>query len=92
MQDDYAKTAAQIRGARAILDWSQTELAERTGLTQRSIHRLEQGASDVRRSTALAIAQVFVEAGIQFDDASPGGFKIVVLSEAIKRQKAKARK
>jgi DNA-binding XRE family transcriptional regulator len=79
---EAAKFAAQVRGARAILNWSQTELGERTGFTQRSIHKLEQG-SDIRRSTALAIVKAFRDAGIDFEELPSGPFKIVVSLQAL---------
>ena len=40
--------AAKIRLARAVLGWSQTELGPRIGLTQRAIHKLEQGETEPR--------------------------------------------
>ena len=35
--------ATKIRMVRAVLGWSQTELGLQVGLTQRAIHKLEQG-------------------------------------------------
>lgn len=75
---DRIEMAAKVRGARAVLGWSQTELGKRTGLAQRSIHKLEQGSVDMRRSTALALEKVFGQARVQFEDIPSGGFKIVV--------------
>jgi predicted transcriptional regulator len=69
--------ARMIRGARAVLGWSQSELANRTGLSQPSVHRIEQGASDLRRSTVVTLERVFVTAGITFETLSEGGFRIV---------------
>jgi predicted transcriptional regulator len=91
-QLDYAKMAAQVRGARAVLNWSQTELGARAGLTQRSIHRLEQGASDIRRSTVLAIEHVFSEAGVQFESLPDSGFKIVISGRTLKKVSLAGRK
>jgi DNA-binding XRE family transcriptional regulator len=85
---EVAKFAAQVRGARAILNWSQTELGERAGFTQRSIHKLEQGSVDIRRSTALAIVKAFRDAGIDFEELPSGPFKIVVSLQALESRTA----
>jgi predicted transcriptional regulator len=69
--------AAKVRGARAVLGWSQTQLAKKVGITQPTIHRVEQGSGDLKRSTALAIEEVLAKAGIAFEPFE-GGFKIVV--------------
>ena len=74
--------AAKIRAARAVLNWSQVDLAGRVGVAQPSIHRIEQGSVDVRRSTAIAIERAFIEAGIRFEDLEDGGFKLVVPRKA----------
>jgi DNA-binding XRE family transcriptional regulator len=92
LQLDSAKMAAQIRGARAVLNWSQTDLAARAGLTQHTVHRLEQGTSDIRRSTALAIENVLSEAGVQFEQLPDSGFKIVISGRTLRKVRATARK
>ena len=69
--------ARMIRGARAVLGWSQSELANRVGLSQPSIHRIEQGTSDLRRSTVVALEKLLMTAGITFETFSGGGFRIV---------------
>src|SRR5215216_5396221 len=84
--------AAQVRGARAILNWSQTELGARAGFTQRSIHRLEQGSVHIRRATALAIVKLFNEAGIEFEEMPGGAFKIVVSARRAKSSTTKTSK
>jgi transcriptional regulator with XRE-family HTH domain len=70
--------AAKVRAARALLGWSQAELGQRVGVTQRSINRLEQAGVDVRRSTAVAIEGVLRDEGISFEFVPSGGFRIVV--------------
>ena len=42
---------AKVRSARAVLGLSQDELAALVGLTQRSIHRIEQGLVEPRLRT-----------------------------------------
>ena len=70
--------AAKIRMARAVLGWSQSELAARAGLIQRSIHKLEQGGSDPRRATVRAIEMVWQEQGLEFEDLADGGFRVSI--------------
>ena len=59
-------TTAQIRGARGILNWSQGELAERTGISATSIGSIENGQSTPRASTLQTICKAFEDAGIEF--------------------------
>ena len=70
--------AAKVRAARAVLGWKQSELGKRAGLTQKSIHRIEQGTDDLRRSTVIAVEQVLKAEGVEFEDLPDGGFKVVV--------------
>jgi transcriptional regulator with XRE-family HTH domain len=77
--------AAKIRAARAILDWSQSELAFRVGLTQRAIHKLEQGQTEPRRATVRAIDEVWREQGIEFEDLADGGFRMNVRAAVVDR-------
>lgn len=72
------RLAAKIRVARAALGWSQAELAQRAGLTQRAIYRLESAAAGCRKSTIRAIDAAFDETGIQFKQMPDGGFVITV--------------
>ncbi len=75
--------AAKLRMARAVLNWSQSELATRVGLTQRAIHKLEQGNTEPRRATVHVIEAVWREQGIEFEDLADGGFRISVRAPVI---------
>lgn len=77
--------AAQMRMARALLGWSQSEFGFRVGLTQRAIHKLEQGETEPRRTTVRAIEEVWREQGIEFEDLTGGGFRVSVRSALIER-------
>jgi transcriptional regulator with XRE-family HTH domain len=77
--------AAKIRMARALLGWSQSELADRVGLTQRGIHKLEQGDTDPRRTTVRAIEAVWHDEGIEFEETADGGFRLTVRAALIDR-------
>lgn len=59
-------TTAQIRGARGILNWSQTDLSERTGISATSIGSIENGQTTPRANTVNTIQKTFETAGIEF--------------------------
>lgn len=59
-------TTAQIRGARGILNWSQQDLAQRTGISATSIGAIENGTTTPRESTLKTIRKTFENAGIEF--------------------------
>lgn len=73
--------AAQIRAARALLDWSQRQLAEKSKLSVPTIKRME-GAMGPERSTEAnveAVRRALEGAGIVFLDAKQnkdGGFGV----------------
>lgn len=61
-------TAAQIRAARALLDWSQKQLAEKSKLSVPTIKRME-GAMGPERSTEAnvdAVRRALENAGVIF--------------------------
>ena len=70
--------AAKIRLARAVLGWSQSELGLRVGLTQRAIHKLEQGETEPRRATMRALEFIWGEQNIEFEDTGDGGFRVSI--------------
>jgi transcriptional regulator with XRE-family HTH domain len=70
--------AAKVRMARALLGLSQSEFGYRVGLTQRAIHKLEQGETEPRRATVRAIEVVWHEHAIEFEDLADGGFRVGV--------------
>lgn len=59
-------TTSQIRGARGILDWSQADLADRTGISATSIGSIENGQSTPRANTLQLIRKAFEDGGIEF--------------------------
>ena len=77
--------AVKVRMARAVLGWSQSELGYRVGLTQRAIHKLEQGDTEPRRSTMRAIEQIWRDEGIEFEDLDGGSFRVTVRSPVLDR-------
>jgi DNA-binding XRE family transcriptional regulator len=69
-------TPAQIRAARALLGWKQTDLAVASGVSEMSIKNIERGVTDARISTIGALQAAFLAAGVIFlepGDMRPGG-------------------
>jgi DNA-binding XRE family transcriptional regulator len=77
---------AKIRAARAVLGLSQDDLGESVGLTQRSVHRIEQGMVEPRLRTMLAMEQFWIDSGIGFEDLPDGGFRLVVKGSLLRDQ------
>lgn len=85
MRQERCLFAAKIRIARAVLGWSQTEFASRAGLTQRAVHKLEQGDTEPRRTTVRVIEEIWRELGIEFDEIPGGGFSVHVPPALLER-------
>jgi DNA-binding XRE family transcriptional regulator len=64
MEDDIHPK--QLRAARGLLNWSRGDLAAAAKTTERTIARMEDGASTPRASTADAIGTAFDKAGVMF--------------------------
>lgn len=63
--------ANQIRAARALLNWSQSELVEKSGLSLTTIRRMEDDKIGPERSSAgnvAAVTKIIQEAGVTFLD------------------------
>jgi transcriptional regulator with XRE-family HTH domain len=74
--------AAQCRAARGLLNWSQEDLASRSGITKKTIADFERGSTvKPRPRTIEKITEAFTVAGIKFP--VPGGV-IPSLAEAEK--------
>ena len=84
--------AAKVRLARAVLGWSQSELGRRIGLTQRAIHKLEQGETQPRRSTMRALEEIWHEQDLKFEDLADGGFRVSIPSSALSRPEERPRR
>lgn len=68
-------SGAQIRAARAILRWTASETADRTGMTRETIQRLEK-FDDIppsRTQSLIELKRVFEGAGIIFVEEDENG-------------------
>ena len=59
-------TPSLARAARAILNWSMTDLAQRTGVAATTIRNYESGKRDTTRVNRATISAAFQEEGIDF--------------------------
>ncbi len=58
---------AQIRGARAMLDWSMVDLSKAAGVSVSTVKRAEEGDGTIVSPTVLSfIERAFERAGISF--------------------------
>jgi transcriptional regulator with XRE-family HTH domain len=76
----------QLRAARALLGWSQTQLAERAGLSLPTVKRVEtESGPRVSDAARYALQQALESGGIEFIDENGGGPGVRLR----KRQRAK---
>src|SRR4051812_22559521 len=70
--------SAQIRVARALLNWSQSELARRAGVGLATLQRIEQGEGIVKGnfSTILKLQEALEKAGVQFSEDAVRGIGV----------------
>lgn len=66
-------TPEQCRAARAILDWTQVDLAQRTKISDVTIRGFELEHSSLKDSTAQLLRLTFEAAGIEFLDSNGSG-------------------
>jgi transcriptional regulator with XRE-family HTH domain len=64
--------AAQCRAARALLNWTQADLARETGLSAVTIREFENGR-DMRSSNQTLLQLTFEKAGVEIIDENGGG-------------------
>jgi transcriptional regulator with XRE-family HTH domain len=59
-------TIEQCRAARGLLDWTQQDLSEASGLSKTAINNFEKGHSDIKHESLRAIRMAFESADIEF--------------------------
>jgi predicted transcriptional regulator len=87
MQESNKTTFAfslQLKAARAVVGWSQAQLAERSGVARPTIARIEALMMQPRLDTVGKLKQAFLQAGLQILDGEPvGGFSLIVNAAAL---------
>jgi predicted transcriptional regulator len=67
-------SASQIKAGRALIDWSQTDLSEKSGLALATIKRMEKlGPGRSAHSNVEAVKNALEAAGVIFIDANGDG-------------------
>lgn len=68
-QPEMAKTLtpALCRAARGFLDWTQSDLAERSGVSRSTVRDYEGNRHDVHRATEAQLRLAFESNGIRFN-------------------------
>ncbi len=79
MEAQSFRIITSLKTARTALNWTQQVLAEKCGVSQVTIARMETGAMSPRLSTVSKIKTALHEAGVRIIDESPeGGFSLIV--------------
>ena len=68
-------TANQLRSARALLNWTQQDLAKRSGVSEDSIREIESGKTEPRKNTLRALIRAIDDAGVNFIMGDSPGVK-----------------
>jgi predicted transcriptional regulator len=71
-------TIRQIKAARALLDWSQSDLAQRSGVSEPTIARLESAEGELggREETVRKIRAALETNGIEFIEGNGEGVQL----------------
>jgi transcriptional regulator with XRE-family HTH domain len=80
-----AVTSAQVRMARAALNWTVRDLAEAAKLHRNTITNIETGRYVGDAATLIAIESVLRRAGVEFIDENGGGPGVRLRKRASKR-------
>jgi len=76
-------TGSQIRAARALLGWSQLDLADKSLLSETAILKLETQRADSRTSTLMKVRKSLEAAGVEFINRSDGATGVLLRSGKI---------
>jgi transcriptional regulator with XRE-family HTH domain len=83
-------TPAQSRAARGLIDWSQTELAARSNLSESTIRDFEKGRRLPSPNNLAAIQRALEAAGVEFTNGDQPGVRMTAAPLAIPVDKLNA--
>ena len=64
------------RAARALLEWSQTDLADHAGISRFTVINFEKGARGTGRESEIAMQKALAQAGIEFQNGGSPGVRL----------------
>jgi transcriptional regulator with XRE-family HTH domain len=67
---------AQIRAARALLNWSQTDLARAASLSEPTVKRFETGGARVSEGAIAKMVAALESAGVEFTNGEQPGVRL----------------
>ncbi len=68
--------AKQIRAARGLLGWSQTDLGLAAGMSRSTINDLENETGNPRPSALVAVRKALEAAGVEFTNGKAPGVRL----------------
>jgi transcriptional regulator with XRE-family HTH domain len=71
-----AITPRTCRAARSLLDWKQSDLAEKAGVSVATIKLFERGKTSPNPATITVLQQAFETAGVEFLNAEEPGVRL----------------
>jgi transcriptional regulator with XRE-family HTH domain len=80
-------TSAQVRMARAALNWTVRDLAEATGLHRNTINNIEVGRYAGDPQSLAKIEKILIRAGVEFIDENGGGAGVRLRQRSQPREK-----
>ncbi|WP_082613839.1 helix-turn-helix transcriptional regulator [Bosea sp. Root483D1] len=73
----------QVRAARALINWTRDDLAAASGVTIRTLARIESGQTSPRQTTMQSLVQSLEAAGIEFIAENGGGVGVRLARRSI---------
>lgn len=70
--------AAQVQAGRALLNWSQDDLASRSNVSARTLNYLEKGMRRPQKRTLKDVERALAEAGVEFVATTDGAVGVLL--------------
>jgi predicted transcriptional regulator len=85
MDAQSRRIITSLKAARTTLNWTQEDLAGRSGVSKVTIARMESGMMSPRLTTVGKLKKALEQAGVRIvDESPPGGFTLCVDGKVFK--------